>query len=351
MVIMAGGSGTRFWPASRNARPKQFLPISGRQSMLAETFARLEGLVPPERVLVVTAAHQAQQVRECLPQLPAENLLAEPMARNTAPCVAWAAHEIARRNPDALQAVLPADHVIEPVEAFQRTILAAAKAAREVDALYTLGVEPTFPATGYGYIEAGDACGQMDGIDVLAVKRFVEKPKLERAREFLQQGGFYWNAGIFVWSSKAILTAIETHVPALIQGLARVDAGEAIENVYPELPSEPIDTAVLEKAGNVRVLPVSYSWNDVGSWAALPDVHAADSDENYQVLSEGAKLIAHDSKGCVAYAEGERVLALIGVENLVVVQAGNATLVCPRERAQDVKLIVERLKKDGPEFL
>lgn len=350
-VVMAGGSGTRFWPASRRARPKQFLPVWGGRPMLSETCARLAGLVPWERVLVVTAESQVGLVRAVLPALPRENVLAEPAARNTAPAVAFAAEEVARRAPESVQVVLPADHVIRPTESFQRTLRAAAEEARASQALVIFGVRPDHPATGYGYIEAGATLGTRDGIPVQAVAAFVEKPPRARAEQFLAGGRHLWNSGMFVWSTRAIRAALERHVPAIPAGLARVQSGEALERVYPTLPSVAIDVAVLEKAPGVRMLPIDYSWSDVGSWSALPELHARDGSGNWPVLSNGAQLVSEDARGCLAYAEGDEVIALVGVRDLVVVRAGNATLVCPLERSQDVKKIVERLGVEGERFL
>ena len=350
-VIMAGGSGTRFWPASRIARPKQFLPISGASSMIAETFARIEPLIPAERILVVTAGSQAALVREALPSLPHDNILCEPVARNTAPCVAWAAMEVAQRSPHSIQVVLPADHVIEPADAFRKTVQAAAAEAASADLLITLGIQPNAPHTGYGYIETDGKLSEQAGIDVFRVKRFVEKPSLERAQEFLATGGFYWNAGIFVWSTKSILSAIEQHVPLLHAGLATLEKGTSIEELYPSLPAEPIDVAVMERAKNVSMLPVDYTWNDVGSWAALPDVHELDSSGNCTVVDGDSRVIAIDTKNCISYAEKGRLIAMVGVEDLIVVQTEDATLVLPKNRAQEVKAIVERLKSEAPEYL
>ncbi len=350
-VVMAGGSGTRFWPASRRARPKQFLPVWGGRPMLTATCARLAGLVPWERVLIVTAESQVALVRAALPELPRENVLAEPAARNTAPAVAFAAEEIARRASEAVQVVLPADHVIRPAEAFQRTLRAAAEEAQASQTLVIFGVRPDHPATGYGYIEAGAVLGTRDSIPVHAVAAFVEKPTRARAEQFLAGGRHLWNSGMFVWSTRAIRAALELHVPAIPAALARVRAGEALERVYPTLPSVAIDVAVLEQAPNVRMLPIDYSWSDVGSWSALPELHHRDRDGNWPVLSGGAQLVAEDARGCLAYAEGDEVIALVGVHDLVVVRAGNATLVCPLERAQDVKRIVERLASEGARFL
>ncbi len=344
-VLMAGGSGTRFWPASRERRPKQYLPITGGTPMLAGTADRLEGLVPPERVLVVTAAGQEDEVRRCLPWLPRENLMVEPAARNTAPCVAFAALEVERRDPSAVQVVLPADHLIEPRAAFQATLRAAAREAAESGALVTLGIRPDHPATGYGYIETAEELARRGEIPVLRVARFVEKPDLERARAFLAQGGFLWNAGIFVWSSAAIRAALERFLPEVVRGLEQVAAGGSLAEIYPTFPSQPVDVAVLEKADHVRVLPVDYTWSDVGSWAALADIAPEVAGHVRAALAGGAEVIAEDSKDCLVYAEGEELVALLGVRDLVVVRAGNATLVCPRERAQDVRRIVEELRR------
>ena len=353
-VIMAGGSGTRFWPASRQARPKQFLPISGGSPMIAETKARLDGLVPMERVLVVTAESQVDLVLEALPGIPKENVLAEPAARNTAPCIGYATYETLKRDPKAIQVVLPSDHVIAPIDSFQRTVEAAVEeveAGGENSPLVTFGIRPDHPATGYGYIEAGKKSGNRSGIDVFEVARFVEKPPLEKAESFLKAGSFLWNSGMFVWRSQAIEAALREYVPEIPAGFERLDQGEALDSVYGELPALPIDTGVMERSPNVRMLPIDYSWSDVGSWAALPELHPKDASGNHAVLQEGAILLAEDSQDCLAYAEGEEAVALIGVSDLIVVRAGNATLVCPRDRAQDVRRIVDRLKSEGKHFL
>ena len=360
-VIMAGGSGTRFWPASVHSRPKQFLPISGGLPMIVETFRRLDGLVPAERVLVVTAAGQVALVREALPGLPRENILAEPEARNTAPCVAWAAYEIARRDPSAIQVVLPADHVIRPATDFQMTLLAAAEEAASEGTdggLYTFGIEPTYPATGYGYIRVAERRGESRGQEIFSVAHFVEKPDEERAKAFLAEGGYFWNAGIFVWHTGAILRAIEKLTPALAAGMTRIMAGagtadaEAIlTQEYAQLDKDPVDIAIMERASDVRLVPISYTWNDVGSWKALDEISEKDADGNTAVLDLMGELIAIDAKNNLVYAEGARVVALVGVEGLAVVQTDEATLVCPLDRAQDVKRIVDELKVRGGRFL
>lgn len=352
-IVMAGGSGTRFWPASRAARPKQFLSLGSPRSLIVQTVERLASLVPIERVLVVTARDQADLVREHLPELPAENVLAEPCARNTAACVAWAALEVERRAPDALQLVCPADHVIAPVEKFAATVRAACDAARESGGLFTFGVRPTHPATGYGYIETGDVVATVDGHDVHAVARFVEKPDRARAEQFLATGRFLWNAGIFGWRTRDVLDGLAEHAGDILEPLRGAVGGSAsIDDVYAELRKAPIDVALMERAGDVRTVPIDYTWSDVGSWTALEELNPADGDGNRTNFAlDGATLVSVDSSGCIVHAEADEVVALVGVKDLVVVRAGDATLVCPKGRDQDVRDVVQRLKDAGGRFL
>jgi mannose-1-phosphate guanylyltransferase len=372
-VLMAGGAGTRFWPASRRALPKQFLRVAGRRTLIQDTSARLGALVPPERQLVVTGAAHAELVRKQLRRIPPENVLCEPTGRNTAPCVAWAALEIARRDPDSVHCVLPSDHVIAPAAGFRRLLRAAAEEAGASGALVTFGVLPTHPATGYGYIETGAPCGAAPAprsavgaprgavgasrgavgasrgpVRVLEVARFVEKPDRERAERFLASGNFLWNSGMFVWRTAAILAALREHAPAVIGPLERARGSAEVAAAYPALPSVSIDVAVLEKARGVRVVPFDVSWSDVGAWPALAEVVAADAEGN--VCAGGARLALEDAHGNVVHAPRGELVALVGVRDLVVVRAVKALLVCPRERAQDVKRVVDRLAREAPEW-
>ncbi len=346
-VIMAGGSGTRFWPASRGHLPKQFLPIGTEQALLAETVQRLEGLVDPSRVIVVTTRAMAPKVRELLPQVPSEQVLAEPSGRNTAPCLALATRFLLERDPDSVQLVLPADHVIRPAQEFRATMRAAAEHAALGDALVVCGIRPTYPATGFGYIEAGEQDGTSEGQPVYEVERFVEKPPLEKAREFLATRKFLWNAGIFVWRSKVIWSEFERWTPKLVKALEKHRDEAALAAAWEKLPAVSIDVAVLERAAHVRMLPIEYFWSDVGSWPALDEVSPRDAQGN--VASGGAKLVAKESRDNIVHAEAGQVVALIGVQDLVVVHAGNATLVCPKDQAQRVREIVELLKSEGGE--
>lgn len=346
-VVMAGGSGTRFWPASRVQRPKQYLPISGGRPMLAQTVERLQGLVPPERVLIVSSADQEDLVRECVPEVPSENLVFEPEARNTAAAVALAGFTVAQRDPEAVQLVLPADHVIEPAASFQATMAAGAAEAHESGALVCFGIQPTFPATGFGYIQAGETLGERDQHSVRQVQRFVEKPDEERAKAFLAEGGFTWNAGIFAWRSDAILSAFESLEPEMHAQLARAfDGRSALGDVYPKLKKAPVDVAIMERHNDVRTLPITYRWSDVGAWNALCDLAPAGADGNWHVTGESTRVVTHDAADNLVFAEGDEVVALVGVSGLVVVRAGDATLVVPTERAQEVKRIVEALGAD-----
>jgi mannose-1-phosphate guanylyltransferase len=348
-VVMAGGSGTRFWPASRRARPKQFLPIAGDLSMIGATVQRLEGLIGADRILVVTSGDLAPLVSECLPMLCSENVLVEPVGRNTAPCVALAALEIERRAPDSVHVVLPADHVIAPPASFQASLVAAAEEARRARHLCTLGIRPTFPATGYGYIEAGDELACHGEFSAHHVERFVEKPDHARAEEFLTTGRYLWNAGIFVWETRTVIEAIRDHAPEILEPLEVAGSSTGLEEVYPQLPALPIDTAVMEQATNRSVLPISYAWSDVGAWNSLEDV--APRDDQGNSYAGGTQVVSLDSSDNLIYADAGELVALIGVKDLIVVRSGDALLVCPKDRAQDVKDIVERLKKEGPEFL
>lgn len=317
--------------------------------MLAQTVERLAGLVAVENILVVTSIELEQAIREDLPELPTQNLILEPVGRNTAPCVALAAFEVARRDPDAVQIVLPADHVIQPAESFRSALKAAVIEARSGHRLVTLGIRPTHPATGYGYIRAGERRGEPAKWEPHEVVSFVEKPDSARAREFLASGDYLWNAGIFVWETSTILAALREHAAAIYEALKDASTKSTLAAAYEQLESAPIDVAVMERADNVSVVPVDFDWNDVGAWPSLADVVPVDSTGNH--TSGGVKLVARDAQGCVVYGDGDGLIALVGVENLVIVQSGKTVLVCPRDRAQEVKAIVTQLENEAPEQL
>lgn len=316
--------------------------------MLAQTAARLRGVVEWEKVIVVTSRDHAEIARKHLPKLPPENFLAEPVGRNTAACVAWAAIEIEKREPDSVQAVLPADHVIAPAKDFRKALLVAAEEATESGSLLTFGIRPTSPATGYGWIEAGPVIAQRRGTAVHRVERFVEKPDRVRAEAFLASGHHLWNSGMFVWRTEAISRAMRKHAGALHERLRRALDERTLESAYADLPSISIDVAVLEKAADVRVVPVDFTWSDVGSWSALPGTLPVDEAKN--CAAGGGILLAEESTGCVAWGKSGELTALLGVHDLVVVHAGKVTFVCPRARAEDVRRLVARLDRDAPSF-
>lgn len=350
-VILAGGSGTRFWPASRRHTPKQLLPLGGRADvpLIAATLQRLHPLIPAERVWVSTGAALVTATAATLPTVPATHMLAEPVARNTAPAIGWATATIARQDPDALVAVLPADHAIADEEGF-RGVVARALRAAEGGWLATIGVVPTRPDTGYGYIEVGDAVGE----GVHAAARFVEKPNRTTAEGYLAGGRHLWNAGMFFFRAKTMLAAIEKHLPALARGLDAIDAAAHAGNeaavlaqVFPALPSISIDHGVMEKAERIAVVPGDFGWNDVGSWEATWEMSERDDAGNS--LPEGS--IAVDAKNNLvrdmSLTAGKKRWALVGVSDLVVVETDDAVLVIPREKAQDVRTVVEALTKRG----
>jgi len=347
-VIMAGGSGTRFWPLSRKRRPKQFLPLGGDgvTPLLTATAHRVASLSSLDHVLVVTRADLAEATREALPELPAANVLLEPAGRNTAPCVAWATHTVLRRDPDAVVVVLAADAYIADEAAFVGALRTACEAAR-TGAIVTLGIKPTRPETGYGYLHIG---GSLDGAPegVHKVRAFVEKPDLARALTYVADEEHLWNAGIFVFRADVMRAAVARHLPAVAEAMADFDRAaarspedeaRAVAERYPTLPSVSVDTGVMEKVGAVAVVPVDCGWSDVGSWQASWELAARDEHDN---TVRGDAVLA-DASGNVVVAPPGKVIALIGVHDLVVVDTPDALLVVPRERAQDVKKAVDAL--------
>jgi mannose-1-phosphate guanylyltransferase len=349
-VIMAGGAGTRFWPASRADRPKQLLPLAGSdEPLIAATVRRILPLCPPERVLVVTAERLLPATRAALPALPAENFLAEPSPRNTAPCIGWAAITVRRRDPDATLMVLPSDHHIADEEGFRR-VLSRASTAAEHSPIVTIGITPTRAETGFGYIEAGVPLA--DGVQT--VSRFVEKPDQARAEEYVRSGKYLWNSGMFFFRARAMVELLRIHLPELAAGLDRIDAAAKenaeepeVRRTFPTLPSISIDHGVMEKAPGVAVVPGSFGWSDVGSWQSAWEL--APKDDAGNAAPDGSVLV--DARGNLICdlrpSGGRRIVALVGVENLAVVQTDDALLIIPRERAQEVRAAIELLKQRG----
>lgn len=347
-LVMAGGSGTRFWPLSRRRRPKQLLPFAQGRSLLSAAVERLLPMVSPERILVATGAGIAEAVQADLPLLPRENILAEPIGRDTAACIGWVAWRLALSHPDATMIVVPADHVIPDGQALRTALAAAAELASGSRALVTLGLHPVGPEPGFGYLELGDATQQVRGIEARPVRSFVEKPGRERAAELLAAGTWRWNSGMFAWKVDTITAAIREHVPALAAALdlmredsAVVGEAEALARHYPHLPRVSIDFGVMEKAREVWSIPVRLAWSDVGSWPGLAEVLPA--------RTEGAVLgdvMSLDSRGCILISDGPLV-ATVDLHEMVVVATRDAVLVMPRSSSQRVKEIVDRLAAAG----
>ncbi len=348
VVILAGGSGTRFWPLSRQKNPKQLMSVIGGRSMLQRTVDRVLPL-KPKRILIVTNTLQADETHRQLKEYQRSvklDIIEEPVGRNTAPAIGLAASIIARYDPDGLMLVLPADHYITDEKEFQATILRGKEAAYN-GYLVSMGIVPTRPETGYGYIEAER---EFRGSGPYPVKRFVEKPPLEKALEYLEAGTFYWNSGMFIWRADVILDEILAHMPQLTRSLAKLtfaddiwelgDLYGQIEQIYAEIIAESIDYGVMERSNKVVLLPAEFGWSDVGSWSALPEVLPTDTADNLLINVAGD--INIDSGGCLAYGNG-KLVALVGVWDLIVVDSDDALLVCSKERAQDVKKVVEVL--------
>jgi len=350
-IIMAGGSGTRFWPKSRRDQPKQLLRLAGETTMLQQTVARVEHLVPPERIVIVTGADQAEASRAQLPDLPPGNVVAEPCPRDTAPCVGLAAAIVAGKDPVGTMIVMPADHVIEPVEAFRATVRAAVAVIEDdPTTLATFGIAPDRPETGYGYIELGPLLERRDGIPVYRVVQFREKPDRATAEQFLAAGRFLWNSGIFVWRAQTILDELRAHRPNLAAGLDPIvralgtpDEAEALARHFPQLERIPIDKAVMEHARNVRVFQVSYNWNDVGDWRALATLLECDDAGN----AIHGHVVARDTTHSIIISDDGGLVATLGVDDLVVVHSGKATLVAKKDQLDKLKALVEGLGEAG----
>jgi mannose-1-phosphate guanylyltransferase len=344
-LILAGGSGERFWPLSRRNRPKQLLRLVSDRTLLEETIARLDGLVPPERILILTNVEQEKSVRDLLKRFPKENIVAEPVKRDTAAAVALGAGWIAARDHAATMLVLPADHVIADREAFQETMKTAAVAAQETGALVTIGIKPTWACPGFGYIEQGDAVRlrSESKIAVHRVVRFREKPNVDLAESFLRKGNFRWNAGMFVWSVPTVLSEFNRHAPELADFISQVRSPKNLDKLlrdrFSSLPRISFDYAIMEKADRVLVVEASFDWDDVGSWQAVARYFKKDAHGNAANLA----LTALDSNDNIIFNDGETAIALLGVRNLIVVRTADALLICHRHEAERIKNLVAKL--------
>jgi mannose-1-phosphate guanylyltransferase len=339
-VIMAGGAGERFWPYSRRLRPKQVLRLGGRAAMLAETIERVSTLIPPKRVLIVAGEHLREPILNCLgPGFPPENIVIEPMPRNTAACMALATVVVERRFGDATMAVLTADHVIAPADVFLSQIDLACRAAEASGGLITFGIPPTRPDTGFGYIEAGAPRTDL-GEGVRDVIQFREKPDLETAQRFLDAGHFYWNSGMFCWTRHAIAEAFRLHQPAFFRGMGTLAAAydtdrypQVLLEVFEGWEKSAIDVAIMEKAPNRLMIQAKFEWDDIGSWTSLSRLREADADGN---------VVFH-----VPESSTRPLVATLGVKDLIIVVADDVVMICDRNRPQDVKTLLQKVKERG----
>jgi mannose-1-phosphate guanylyltransferase len=348
VVIMAGGRGERFWPESRLARPKQLLPIVGDAPMLRQTLDRLKGLIPLENCFIITNREQLDAVRAICSDLDPAKLIGEPVGRDTAAAVSLATLLVEREDPDATFAILPADAVIHDDAGFRATLEASFLAAENKPMIITVGIKPSHPATGYGYIRQGEALDRFANQSLIAVSQFVEKPDLETARQYLADGSYCWNAGMFIWQVATIKRALQAHTPSLwqsMQGIANeLDQGQALEDsldrYYPDLQKISIDYAVIEKAKDVAMIEAAFDWDDVGEWPAVARHYPADADGN--VVRGDAHLKGASDNIVYSRSEGH-LIGLLGVKDLIVVHTPDATLICHKDAAQDIKQMVKDL--------
>jgi mannose-1-phosphate guanylyltransferase len=352
-VIMAGGGGTRFWPRSRSSHPKQFLALAGDRSLLQQAYDRLESLVSPARVWVITGERHHDETARQLPTLTAGHVVGEPVGRDTAPCIGLGAALLTRQDPEAVMLVTPADHVIEPADEFRRAVHVAEQIADErKSALITFGIPPTYPATGYGYIHRGKELDRRQGIGIFEVRQFKEKPDRPTAERLATSGEYYWNSGIFVWKAATILDGLRQNQPKLHDAVQRIadawdtpDRQAVLAREYEAMERISIDYAVMERAADVLVVDAPFRWDDVGSWLAVERMNPQDADGN-TVLAKHAGL---RTKNCVIVGDPAQFITTIGIQDLLIVQAGDAILIADRHDEGAVKELVEHLKKHGHE--
>ncbi|MFC6231001.1 mannose-1-phosphate guanylyltransferase [Paenibacillus allorhizosphaerae] len=345
-VIMAGGKGERFWPKSRTHLPKQFLNISGNKSMIQQTISRLENLIDIKQIFIVTNELYAELIRAQIPHLPHDNIIIEPIGRNTAPCVGLASIIIEAKYPDSTMVVLPSDHIIENEDGFIKILKTAVEVAQKDNNLVTLGIKPVYPETGYGYIESTKQIQHINELEVHKVNKFVEKPDFQTAQEYLASGNFFWNSGIFIWKTSVIRNYIKLFMPEMHDLLETMkcafnkeDKNQVIRSEFIKMPDQSIDYGIMEKAENIYVIPCVFGWDDVGSWTALDRIN--DRDENGNVIK--GNILNIDTKRCIIESNG-KLIATLGIEDLIVVDTEDVTLICTKDKAQEVKLLLKELR-------
>ncbi len=356
-IIMAGGVGSRFWPLSRMNKPKQFIDILGTgRTLIQQTFDRMSYLCPKENIYIVTNSNYKQLTLEQLPEITKDQVLLEPLRRNTAPCIAYANHKIASRNPNANIIVAPSDHLILKEETFVQQLTKALKFTENNDGLLTLGIKPSRPETGYGYIQINKDLEIKDEKNLFQVKTFTEKPNLDMAKIFMESGEFYWNSGIFVWSMKTIMQAFELHLPEVNSlfkdgtGLYNTEKEQNfIDEIYPECKNISIDYGVMEKAENVYVLCTNFGWSDLGTWGSLYE--HSEKDQNENALS-GKNILTYETKNCIINSPKDKLVVTYGLDDYIIVDSDNILLICKKEDEQNIRQIVNDIKiEKGKDFV
>lgn len=341
-LIMAGGAGTRFWPESRSLKPKQFLSIFGKKTLIEQTVDRLNPVIPSSRVLVITNKQHTALAQRLL-KLPSKQIIGEPMGRNTAPCAVLAAAIFLKNDPEAIVAILPSDHRIANEKLFRKALAAAAEATKKTGMPVTFGITPAFANTGYGYLEMGPKFSKAGGLDVYRLKRFHEKPDAKKAKKFVQSGRFLWNSGMFVWRADKLMEAAKKYLPEaheLSRKIVSLGVAKSLNKMYKDMPNISIDYGLMEKmAGNILTLPIDIGWHDLGGWLAFEDFWEKDADNN----SVRGRAVLLESRNNIVKSE-KRLVAMIGVSDFVVVDTEDALLICPKSKSESIRSIVQALK-------
>lgn len=348
-LVMAGGSGTRFWPRSRKNRPKQLLDITGDEALLKKTVSLIKDIISYNKIYIITTETQSHAIRDVTPEIPYENILIEPYGKNTAPAIGLSSLYIEKADPDSVIVILPADHYIKDREGFYQTIKSGASKASEGDFILTIGIQPHGPETGYGYIEIDE---KKDN-NIFAVKSFHEKPDLATAKSYINAGNFFWNSGIFIAKTSFIIEEIKTYMGHNYASLMKIkgslgskNEAETIKNCYQNMESTSIDYGVIEKSKRVFMVKAGFDWNDVGSWPSAAQYWPKDNKGNASI----GETINLDSKKCIVYSP-KKLVALLGVEDLIIIEEDDVLMVCKRERSQDVKRLVDLLKEQGKDHV
>ncbi|MGE5558745.1 MAG: mannose-1-phosphate guanylyltransferase [Bacillota bacterium] len=350
ILIMAGGKGERFWPKSRANHPKQLLNLTGEGTLIRETFQRVQNLTDISRIFVVTGAEIADSIIRQLPEIPAQNIIIEPESKNTAPCIGLAALHIEMKDPDGIMAVLPSDHVIKKKDEFCRLLREGEKVVRQFQGVVTLGVKPNRPETGYGYIKRGQAL--IGANNIFAVEKFEEKPDLEKAKQYLAEGEYLWNSGIFIWKVSEIRKLIREFLPALHRGLEKIKRTlcsasyqQTLHKEYHKFKKVSVDYGVIERIpALIHVIPADIGWDDVGDWGALSRVKKKDQKGNILL---GQNLLALDLEDCIMETQGKKLVAAIGLNGIIFIETEDAILICAKNRSQDIKTVLEKLNMEG----